>query len=1005
MNTFSENELLKRKLLRERAARQEAESLLEAKSRELFDANETLLRLNESLEERVQFRTAELAEINQILQKVVVGTSRRTGNNFFEALTRHLSEALGVSQVLAMEQVVSSHSDLRLLAQWPATGAALGELENPAAEIADWFLSEREETPASTQVSTQFDPSGRFARVPLQDDNSHPVGLLCLVDNRPIENRGLVESMLTIFGERTAAEIMRQRDQAEIQKLAMVAARTDNAVVITDALGRTEWVNEGFTRISGYSLEEIRGHRPGAVLQGAATDTTTVEYMRSQLRKGESLQCELINYTKTGSPYWVEIEVQPILNELGKLIHFIAVESDISDRKRSEELLRIQGAILEQVATGSPLNDVLSNLRQQVMSSIQDCKCVILQLGDEIQTLSGLEFPSNIKQAILSSHFGQDGDQFRAEASSIASDVTTNPHWKFAVEDASKHGISACWSRSIAVARKVNVVFAICRNESLTPSPHEQALLTTVASLAGIALQQRHDKQVLQQATLKAEAANQAKSEFLANMSHEIRTPITAIAGYADLLSSPSGRSPRDVRWAEQIVTSAGHLRTILDDILDLSKVEAGLLSIRHSDCHVKKLILEVTELFRGRALEKLLDIEVHIEQRAPRRLVTDRTRLRQILMNFLSNAVKFTLEGKISISVITQPMNESDSSEEIWFRVADSGIGISVEDAKTLYQPFSRVREESSAPSGTGLGLAISKRLASLMGGRIEFESESGVGSCFSVVLPLVPSENDSRLDSVEDVLSGSTKPVDTARLAGLRVLLVEDNHDNEQIFLHMLKPYGVRLTVTKDGAEGLAAVLEQEKTSSPYDLILMDMQMPVMDGFSATRSIRQHNVDTPIVALTAYAMDSDAQRCLEAGCSGFLAKPVVRSDLLEKILSVFDQHRDSNKALQQLDAVEGASASESEGFALLVQRYHKSLKEYLAQISNAHVASDNVELQKLTHRLAGTAGNYGFPEISKAAHDSNCLLRDGADSAEIQSRIELLISEISIATEQKAL
>ncbi|MCS7066595.1 MAG: ATP-binding protein [Fimbriimonadales bacterium] len=370
-----------------------------------------------------------------------------------------------------------------------------------------------------------------------------------------------------------------------------------------------------------------------------------------------------------------------------------------------------------------------------------------------------------------------------------------------------------------------------------------------------------------QEMALAAEAANRAKSEFLANMSHEIRTPMNGILGMVELLAdTPLSEEQRD--YLNTLRVSADHLLGLLNDILDLSKIEAGKLHLEHLPVVLSELVTGTVRLFQARAESKGLRLTVQIAPETPPVVLGDPVRLRQILANFISNAIKFTEQGEVAVRI--HPLES-----EIRFAVQDTGIGIPPDRIASIFEPFTQADSSTTRKyGGTGLGLTICKRLAELMGGRIGVESVLGRGSTFYVDLPLPPAETPP-LDAPESISALPDIP------AGKPILLVEDNEINRKVALRMLSKLQLEVEIATNGAEAV-----QKATTSAYDLILMDCQMPEMDGYEATRRLREQGVRTPIVALTANALEGDRERCLACGMDDYLAKPI-KPDELQRTLA----------------------------------------------------------------------------------------------------------------------
>ncbi|HVX85872.1 MAG TPA: ATP-binding protein [Phycisphaerae bacterium] len=363
-----------------------------------------------------------------------------------------------------------------------------------------------------------------------------------------------------------------------------------------------------------------------------------------------------------------------------------------------------------------------------------------------------------------------------------------------------------------------------------------------------------------------AEAANRAKSEFLANMSHEIRTPMTAILGYADVLLDAAADDRE--RAVAAIRRNGQHLMGILNDILDLSKVEAGRLGVALEPVNLFEVLADVATALRPRAALKGVRFSLETLPGLPDRIRTDPTRLRQILLNLVGNAVKFTQEGSVHVTA-------GADGPLVRIRVQDTGPGIDHQTLAALFQPF--VQADASATrrhGGAGLGLAISQRLAQLLGGAIACSTEPDAGSTFTLTLPMV---------SPGELPAAGAAPVSPAPTLAGHVLLVDDSADTRALIAHFLTRAGLRITTAADGRQ--ACDLAFAPATPALDLVLMDMQMPVMDGYAAARELRRRGARYPIVALTANAMRDDENRCLAAGCSGYLSKPVERHSLIEAV------------------------------------------------------------------------------------------------------------------------
>ncbi|MBM4116640.1 response regulator [bacterium] len=390
----------------------------------------------------------------------------------------------------------------------------------------------------------------------------------------------------------------------------------------------------------------------------------------------------------------------------------------------------------------------------------------------------------------------------------------------------------------------------------------------------------------LQEVSEKARAATRTKTEFLANMSHEIRTPMTAILGYADILGERI-EDPED-REALGIIREHGrYLLQIINDILDLSTIEAGRLELNFRRVSVFQLLHHVQELMRVRAHEKGLSLTVEYPERMPAVVRTDPVRLRQILINLLSNAIKFTERGGVRIRV---EYHDHPGLPVLEFEIRDTGVGMSEAKLAALFEPFTQVDGTARRRyGGAGLGLSISRRLAEMLGGTISVESQEGKGSSFRVVVA-TGLMDDLRMISAEEglaFLKAPEEPLMGPERLNLRILLAEDNRTNQRLVRHVLEKLGAWVGVAENGREAVDTALAARERGEAYDIILMDIQMPGMDGHAAARELRRCGYEGPIIALTAHAMERDREAALEAGCNDHCTKPIDRHQLVAAILT----------------------------------------------------------------------------------------------------------------------
>ena len=421
---------------------------------------------------------------------------------------------------------------------------------------------------------------------------------------------------------------------------------------------------------------------------------------------------------------------------------------------------------------------------------------------------------------------------------------------------------------------------------TVSPVRNEQGDLIGISQIARDIRELRAWEQALRLAKAASDTANQAKSEFLANMSHEIRTPMAAILGFNDVLSQTVDR-PDEIDAVQTIRRNGEYLLELINDILDLSKIEAGRFELEQLEVSPVKLIADVITLMRVRARARGLDLKLEYATEVPESIHTDPTRVRQILINLIGNAIKFTEQG--SVRFVVRLRQEPDQPARLQFDVIDTGIGMTEDQIGKLFRPFTQADSSTTRKyGGTGLGLSICHRLIPLLGGTVTVTSQPGSGTTFTVTIVTGDIQNTRLIiPGIEAAsLPVIAEPIGPELPQAARILLAEDGPDNQRLIKYVLNKAGLEVVCVENGDAACELALSSAALGAPFDLILMDMQMPVLDGYSATRRLRGLGYTRPIIALTAHAMSGDRQKCLDAGCDDYTVKPINRELLLSIVI-----------------------------------------------------------------------------------------------------------------------
>lgn len=653
---------------------------------------------------------------------------------------------------------------------------------------------------------------------------------------------------LIFISARDVTERTKIQEQLTLRTHALES--TDNGIIITDASNdnKTVYINSGFTQVTGYRSDEIVGQNC-RFLQGEKTDPETIQDISKALSNDQSIEVQIINYKKDGTEFWNNLHISPVKDDHGKTVNYVGVLVDISEHRAAEEKAK---------EDARKIKLLLDSTEEGIYFINQHGVCTFCNRS--AASLLGYESPDELVGSMIHDKIYK----------------TKNKSGKNLILQSIADGQPYSTDKD----------YFNCKNGDLLPVEywshpiHEENDLVdgSVITFIDITQRKKQEKQ-LKVMQKSAEKANKAKTMFLANVSHELRTPLTAIIGFTEIVKNTS-TDDEVLDKVSRIKRNSLHLKDLLNDLLDLSKIESGFLTIEPEECDLQDLLIDVQSMSVPRARRKGLSLTFTVGEDVPKIIHMDPTRFRQIVSNLLSNAIKFTQKGHITVNVDKKVI---DGQSQLTVAVTDTGIGIKKEHRDNLFKPF--YRPEGQTATGSGLGLNISQRLVHQLGGHIEFDSTPGVGSQFRFSLPL--EVNDSTLFITPGTLAEKDLKEQDTPLPSLdcQVLVVDDHDDIRSFIADLLESCGAATASVNTGQAAIDYLTQHRNTEQMPDIVLMDINMPGISGQEATQIIREHGFTLPIIAITAGAMKGEREKCILAGCNDYLSKPINNRVLINKI------------------------------------------------------------------------------------------------------------------------
>ncbi len=751
-------------------------------------------------------------------------------------------------------------------------------------------------------------------------------------------------------------------------------ALNQHAIVsISNVQGDITYVNDKFCEISEYTREELIGKNHRIVKSDAQNDAFFKRLWRT-ISQGKTWHGEIKNNKKGGGFYWVNSSIVPLLGDDGEPFEYISIRTDITKQKLSEDKAR-------------KLQSFFTSITEALAEGVyaQDGAGLCTYANPMAEKLLGWSASEMIGKSVHQLVHYQDHNrkQIPSEECTIYNALMKRETYLTDNE--------VFW-------RKDGSMMPVYVS-AVSTYDNDNGYKGGVIAFQDISERKKQDK-ALENAVKNAELANKAKGLFLANMSHEIRTPMNAIIGMS-YLALQTDLNEKQKNYINKVNSSAEALLRLLNDILDFSKIEANKLDIEIKDFSLDEVLMAVTDLISFSADQKGLELIVNIDEDIPNTLMGDALRLRQVIVNFASNAIKFTQEGKVTIDIVL--LGKTKGAVVLGFTISDTGIGMTEKQKKNLFKAFTQADISTTRKyGGTGLGLAITGQLVDLMGGSVDVKTKLDKGSSFSFCLNFKIGKDPQDKIITPSTKNSSTENNETNMLHGAHILLVEDNKFNQEVASSLLQMHGMSSDIAENGEQALICL---EKNI--YDGVLMDCQMPIMDGYSATEKIREKwGNDLPIIAMTANVMTSEIDRTKQVGMNDYIAKPINVSVMIKTMAKWIVSSTRTESKSEPIDYLDKENVDTKYididlGINLLgnIDLYYKLLARFRENFSlsiielSKHINEENIKLAvRLSHTLRGASANIGSILIPKLA----AKIEDYCNKNELE-KAQSIIPEIS--------